>query len=406
MTRQKQFKNFVNPTTWLAFAFAAACFSLAQSGFANGNTAAPDGDPNTSLTVSMREIIGTGPPKRQITVPDVGEFRVLKGDFHIHTLCSDGLVWPSERVVEADGNGLDVIAITDHIEYRPNLGGPDRTKNGKRANLLLRDENDNHNLAYELAKAEAGKRKLLLVRGTEITKFTMPPGHFNALFIKDANKIAAHEDDYRKMFKEVVAQGGFLVWNHPGWQSPPNGGIEKGAPTVFTAEHEKIFKNGWMHGIEAANGAEFYPVVATWCAQRNLAIFANSDIHATELETYGARNARRPITLVLAREKTLESVREAFFAGRTIAWFADTIAGQEKWVRPLFEACVKIEKKDGGLIFVNRGSIPARIAIGGQTVLLAPLSTASVGQHGAAARVLTIQNWLVGKNKPLTVPVD
>jgi len=401
MIPQKNSKKLALPLI-----FASAIFAMAQSAPANNTPATPDDNPDTSLTVRFGKEIGGAPAKRIITVPDTAGFRVLKGDFHIHTLLSDGRAWPTERVVEADGNGLDVIAITDHIEYRPNLGGPANMKNGKVRNIQFRDQNDDHNLSYELAKVEADKRKLLLVRGTEITKFKMPPGHFNALFIKDVNKIAAHGDDYRAMFKETVAQGGFLVWNHPGWQSPQHGGIEPGAPTTFTAGHDEIYKNGWMHGIEAFNGKEFYPVVTSWCTQRNLAIFANSDIHASEFEMYGARNPKRPVTLVLAREKTLESMREAFFAKRTIGWAADMIFGQEKWVRPLFDACVEIKKEGGRLVFVNRGSIPARIAVGGQIVQLGPLATASTGQPGATARTITVENWLVGKNKPLTVPVN
>lgn len=403
----------------------AAAFCVTAQ--ANNDAAKAPEDPNISHTVSYYKELVTVPAKRKIAVPNVGEFRVLKGDFHIHTVFSDGRVWPTERVIEADGNGLDVIAITDHIEYRPKLGGPDRRdKNGKLTNIRLRDENDNYNFSYELAKVEADKRKLLLIRGTEITRKTMPPGHFNALFIQDANKIAALQDDYREMFKEAVAQGAFLLWNHPGWQAPKSGGIEKGAPSVFTAEHEEIYKNGWMHGIEAFNGTEFYPVVPSWCTDRDLAVFANSDIHPPEFERYGVRNPKRPITLVLAREKTLDSVREAFFAKRTIGWAANMIFGQEKFVRPLFAACVEIKKENGDLVFSNRSSIPAKITAAGQTVNLPPLGQVKAGKAnevkiggktltvasqtvikgGASAKTITVENWLIGKNKPLTVSVE
>ncbi len=395
--------NPINNTMKLAGLLAvAAAFCVAAH--ADNAPAKPSEDPNISYTVSFSKELTAVPAKRKIVVPNVGEFRVLKGDFHMHTVFSDGRVWPTERVIEADGNGLDVIAITDHIEYRPKLGGPDRRdKNGKLTNIRLRDENDNHNFSYELAKVEADKRKLLLIRGTEITKKTMPPGHFNALFIKDVNKIAAVQDDYREMFKEAVAQGGFLLWNHPGWEAPKSGGIEKGAPTVFTPVHEEIYKNGWMHGIEAFNGKQFYPVVPSWCTEKDLAVFANSDIHPPEFEMYGVRNPRRPITLVFAREKTLDSVREAFFAKRTVGWAANMIFGQEKFVRPLFEACVEIKTEDGNLVFVNRSSIPARITVGKQTVQLAPLATVKAG---AAAKTITVENWLIGKNKPLIIPVN
>lgn len=37
-----------------------------------------------------------------------------KGDFHIHTIISDGYYTPTEVVIMAKEAGLDIIAITDH----------------------------------------------------------------------------------------------------------------------------------------------------------------------------------------------------------------------------------------------------------------------------------------------------
>ena len=40
-------------------------------------------------------------------------------DLHTHSVYSDGSVLPKFRVVEAWQDGLDIIAVTEHIEYRP-----------------------------------------------------------------------------------------------------------------------------------------------------------------------------------------------------------------------------------------------------------------------------------------------
>lgn len=40
-------------------------------------------------------------------------------DLHIHTVFSDGNVWPTLRVEEARREGLDLIAMTEHLEYQP-----------------------------------------------------------------------------------------------------------------------------------------------------------------------------------------------------------------------------------------------------------------------------------------------
>lgn len=353
-------------------------------------------DPMTSYTVPMNRIVRDVPPKRVITIPNVEGFQVLKGDFHMHTIFSDGSVWPQQRVVEAVGNGLDIISITDHIEYRPHVGG-----NG----LKLKDRNDDHNIAYEYAKDTANKQGLLLARGTEITKSIMPPGHFNALFVQDVNPIAAVQGDIRKMFEEVIKQGGFLLWNHPGWQAPKSGGIEPGALITFTDTHEEFYKNGWLHGVEAFNGTEFYPVVSNWCESRELAIFANSDIHPPEFEQYGVRNPRRPITLVLAKEKTLDSAKEAFFAKRTIGWAGDMIFGRECWVRPLFQSCVEIRRDGNKLVLVNKSSIPVQILYGNQTPLLGPLGTVDLILQAGVDTMLA-SNWFVGMNKSLEVAME
>ena len=54
-----------------------------------------------------------------LPVPDLPGWKTLKGDFHLHTVFSDGEVWPTVHVREAWRDGLDVIALTDHVEYRP-----------------------------------------------------------------------------------------------------------------------------------------------------------------------------------------------------------------------------------------------------------------------------------------------
>ena len=348
-------------------------------------------EPPKTYTVQFGDVVKNIPPKREITIPDVGEFRVLKGDFHIHTMFSDGSVWPQERIHEAVGNGLDVIAITDHIEYRPHVGG-----NG----VKLRDQNEDYDIAYKMAKPIADRENLLLIRGTEITKSTMPPGHFNSLFHEDTAPIADEVKDCRKMLEAAVKQGAFILWNHPGWEAPKSGGIEKGAPILFTEVHEEFRKAGLLHGVECYNHYEFYPNVCDWCEEKDLSVFANSDIHRSEFDTYGTRNTKRPITLVLAKERTLESVKEAFFARRTIAWFADRIVGREKFVRPLFDACLAKERQGETVSFTNKSDIPVHLECDKTAVVVPPKGQAEL-KVGSSPSTISATNWIVGQDKPL-----
>nr|MBD3623773.1 hypothetical protein [Sunxiuqinia sp.] len=58
--------------------------------------------------------------KRQIIhIPNIPGYQTLKCDFHMHTVFSDGKVWPIVRAHEAWREGMDAIAITDQSEHTP-----------------------------------------------------------------------------------------------------------------------------------------------------------------------------------------------------------------------------------------------------------------------------------------------
>ncbi|MGW0477666.1 CehA/McbA family metallohydrolase [Nonomuraea sp. NPDC003214] len=64
---------------------------------------------------------GERPPRRDI--PDVGGLRWFAGDFHAHTLHSDGALTVAELAELALGRGLDFLAVTDHntVSHHPEL---------------------------------------------------------------------------------------------------------------------------------------------------------------------------------------------------------------------------------------------------------------------------------------------
>ena len=57
--------------------------------------------------------------RREMVLPQVNGYNVYKADLHTHTIFSDGQVLPSLRVQEAWLDGLDIMAVTEHIEHRP-----------------------------------------------------------------------------------------------------------------------------------------------------------------------------------------------------------------------------------------------------------------------------------------------
>ena len=115
---------------------------------------------------------GKAQVRNEIRVPDPEGYRTLKCDFHIHTVFSDGLVWPTVRVDEAYREGLDAIALTEHLEYRPH-----------RQDIIA-----SHNRSYEIAEKTARNNQVILIRGSEITR-PMASGHFNAIFLSDCDAL-------------------------------------------------------------------------------------------------------------------------------------------------------------------------------------------------------------------------
>ncbi len=262
--------------------------------------------------------------RNEIHVPDLGGYQTLKCDFHMHTVYSDGLVWPTVRVDEAWREGLDAISLTEHIEYRP----------------FKEDVKGHHGRSYEIAEGAAGSRDILLIRGSEITR-SMAPGHFNAIFLENCD--ALDKEDWHDSFKAAKAQGAFIFWNHPGWDA------QQPDTTLWWDEHTEIYDNGWMQGIEVANGGSYYPEAQRWCLEKGLTMIGNSDVHnPINLDVEFHKGEHRVMTFVLASERSLKGIREALDNRRTIVWVNDLLVGEEKWLKELFEQSINVlEVKKG-----------------------------------------------------------
>lgn len=136
----------------------------------------------TVLSLCCTVAVVAAEPRQEIHFSDLPGYHTLKCDFHLHTAFSDGLVWPDVRVDEAWREGLDAIALSDHIEYQPH-----------RSDIPTR-----HNRPYDQALGKAREHNILLIRGAEITRGT-PPGHFNAIFLTNID--ALDTEDFYAVFE-------------------------------------------------------------------------------------------------------------------------------------------------------------------------------------------------------------
>lgn len=331
--------------------------------------------------------------RKRINLPDLPGYVTLKCDFHMHTVFSDGNVWPTFRVDEAVRDGLDAIAIADHLEYMP------------KKDMIPPD----HNAAWKIAQGYARERNLILVHGTEITKGKMPPGHFNALFIDDAAPIL--NDSVFDACAEAVRQGAFIMWNHPAWKAQQPDGV----PRMYEI-HRRLIKNKMLHGIEFFNGTEYHPAISTFCQQNNLAMMSSSDVHGVISEDY--QGTLRPMTLVMAKERSHDAIKEALFAGRTIAYADNILAGKEEIVKPFFYRCISVEKpyhqNDRSIMFevVNNSDIPFYLINGSSgapaSITLEPNSATRVvlSKKVNGPIAYEVRNVFTGENKLLRVEIN
>ena len=258
---------------------------------------------------------------RKISFPDIKGYKTLSCDLHTHTVFSDGSVWPSIRVAEANKDGLDAIAVTEHIEYqayKDDIPHPDR------------------NRSYDLTKKYAKGSDLMVIAGTEITK-KMPPGHANAIFVKDVNKIM--NDDYMKAYEAARKQGAFVFWNHPHWI-----GQRKDASVKVFDEVEELINKRLLHGIEVTNERTYSNQAIQAAIDHDLTMIGTSDVHdLVDWDYKIPEGGHRPVTLVFSKRKNLKDLKRSLFQGRTVVWYNNILIGKNEWMTPLINASLTID---------------------------------------------------------------
>ncbi len=275
---------------------------------------------------------------RVIEFPDTADYQTLVVDLHTHSVFSDGHVWPSIRMAEALLDGLDGIAVTEHLEYQPHLADiphPDR------------------NRSYEEAKASLPEgSELVVIAGSEITR-SSPHGHMNAVFIQNANELMEAGDppepfdagEYYRMAGEWPAQSAvdaaneqdaFVFWNHS-WS------IFEDNKTLMNDFHRTNAANGKLHGIEVANGQTYSAESFQLALDFDLALIGVSDVHnLIDWDYKPHEGGHRPVNLVFAQGKTSAAIREALFAKRTVVWYKNLLLGRQRDLAPLLEASVTV----------------------------------------------------------------
>ncbi len=281
--------------------------------------------------------------RARLHIPDLPGYHTLKCDFHVHTVFSDGEVWPESSIREAWAEGLDALAFTDHIEWLPHRA----------------DVDSGYNRAWEISRNQAEAMGVIVFNGAEITR-EMPMGHLNAIGLQDASELLVRDS----LAAAAIAhqQGAFLIYNHP-YDS-----------LSWTSVHTQLLRQGMLGGIEVVNENVYSPWAHRWCLEHDLAMIGTSDTHyplSMLYETSGF--PYRSMTLVFARTRDEAGILEALQARRTAVLYKGTVIGREAQLRPLAEASLQVQPhffidlasdySEGYYLIENLSSIPIRIKV-------------------------------------------
>ncbi|MHB9031154.1 MAG: Sb-PDE family phosphodiesterase, partial [Candidatus Latescibacterota bacterium] len=139
-----------------------------------------------------------------------------------------------------------------------------------------------------------------------------------------------------QVFEEAEEQGAFIFYNHPGWKHP------QGTAEWFEYQ-TNLLQKGHLYGIEVVNGNDYYPLAHRWCIDKKLAMMGNSDEHNPITFTYDfAKGEHRPMTLVFAKKRTAEAIKEALFARRTAVWWKGGLIGDREFLIPIFRQSIEV----------------------------------------------------------------
>lgn len=284
--------------------------------------------------------------RKNIILPQVNGYNCYKADLHTHTIYSDGSVTPTWRVREAWRDGLDIIAITDHLEvrryektilnhlrkYNPD-GEPHKYVYAGSAKVPVNDDPvmSDFNVSYEEAEKAAKKYPVHVIKAIEISRTKATGSDYNALFVKDIEKI--YDKDHFQVLRNAKKQGCLVVHNHP---------VIRRVEATMTEFEEAAMAEGLFDGIEIVNGNTLYPPIMRRAVENNLFMVAASDAHHPISSIDFEEGIYRTMTLIFAKENNEKGIKEALKARRTLGYCGGHIMGEENLLRDFFNASISV----------------------------------------------------------------
>ena len=334
--------------------------------------------------------------RQEVLLPEVNGYTPYRADLHMHSTYSDGVVNIKGRIDEVWCDGLDVIAMTEHLSIRP---VPDK-EGQPTPESVSEKRGSNPTKSVESATKLAETYGILVIPGIELTGDAKTQGHFNALFT--TNNKAIYSYDPMQNLRNARKQGALIMHNHPGWRHP----------SLDMTQFEKdAYAEKLIDGVEVMNGIYFYPRALQTAKEHNLFIASTTDIHPIGTHVYQENGHLRNMTIIFAKEHSLSSIREGLEAHRTLTYSFGTLCGEEKLLKDFFAASIATKKltkdekkKTQRVMLTNKTSLPFTIRTGkGNPIIIRPLSSVIVSVKIGKPVSCTVLNMWYGMNEHPTV---
>lgn len=252
--------------------------------------------------------------------PDLYRLRPFKGDFHVHSVCSDGHESPEYVAARYRQMGFDFMAVTDHRKYAPSQRAIEYwngLNNGFRlfpGEEVHSPDNPVHIIhfggKYSINEKASVNEELYRKEVNEILQAIpseeLPSG-------LDPFPIAASE----WVFREIQNAGGLAVFCHPYWQTKKYEICEALTGAIFKRRKFDAFEllGGFYEWQWRSNTCQIARYGDERAKQNRFPVVGLSDSHGTDNDKLAGWNS----TVILAESDRIDDLISAVRNGTSAA---------------------------------------------------------------------------------------
>lgn len=242
----------------------------------------------------------------------------LKGDFHSHTIYSDGFESPESVLCAARRCGLDFLAVTDHNEYNGSVAAAEALQNMEIDMTIIHGEeysSEFTNMHIISLGADKALDRRYISKGAES-------------FISDDMQISCINSDKtafacsQQLVDKIHENGGLAVMCHTFWKPLFDDGRRKDVPESLLLDLLRMNK---FDGYEVVSGSPIIESVSSDMQMcflneaglnyNDIAYLSVTDSHKYSSDT----NCGKHYTVVFAEDKTEAAILDAVEKKQTVA---------------------------------------------------------------------------------------